>query len=193
MSLTRQFFREIMPLFRMLEQPFGRTPSLYGGRNWNRFDPFGDIDVRPAIDVTEQGDKYVLDAELPGVGKDNINVRVGDGGRSITIEGTVSEKNPPRRTEQISDSEDTTKGGRLLISPLLSLAESDDATAVAHSDQPTQLSVEREFTHNVRFTRTVWLPRPVDSQDVSAKLENGVLRISAKKAEDEGTTTIPIQ
>lgn len=74
----------------MLEQPFGRIPALYGRRSFPQFD----FDVRPAIDIAEQGDKYVLDAELPGVNKENIDIRVGDGGRSITIAGKVVEGQP---------------------------------------------------------------------------------------------------
>jgi len=176
MSLTRQIFREVAPLFRMLELPFGRTPPMYGARNWNRFDALRDLEVRPAIDVTEQGNKYVVDAELPGVSKENIEIRVGDGGRSITIEGQVIDKNSPESR----------------ISPKAPTAE-DATEALPNAEQPTQLSVEREFSHNVRFTRTVWLPRSVDTDDVSAKLENGVLTIHAKKAEDKATTMVPIQ
>lgn len=61
------------------------------------------------------------------------------------------------------------------------------------NEKPTQLSVEREISRNIRFTKTVWLPRSVDTQDVSAKLENGVLTVLARKAEDKGMTTVPIQ
>ena len=61
------------------------------------------------------------------------------------------------------------------------------------NEKPTQLSVEREFSRNIRFTKTVWLNRSVDTQDVSAKLENGVLTILARKTEDKAMTTVPIQ
>jgi len=57
----------------------------------------------------------------------------------------------------------------------------------------TQLSTERQFTRNMSFTRTIRLPQPVDTNDISAKMENGVLRILAKKAEDKASTSIPIQ
>lgn len=76
---------------------------------------------------------------------------------------------------------------------LLSFVDALDTTAIANGEQPTDVSVEREFKRNVSFTKTVWLPRSVETQDVSARLENGVLTILAKKAEDEATTTIPIQ
>ena len=103
MYLTRNFFREVAPLFRMLGQPSGRTLPVYGARNWDHFDPFPNLEVRPAIDVTEQGDKYVLDAELPGVSKENIEVRVADGGRSITIEGKSVNKNAPQTSQGSED------------------------------------------------------------------------------------------
>jgi len=167
MSLTRHFLREVAPLFRILGQPSGRTLPTYGGsRIWDPFDPFPNLEDRPAIDVTERGDKYVLDAELPGVSKENIEVRVGDGGRSITIEGKAENKELPQALEEKTE---------------------------AVNEKPTQLSVEREFSRNIRFTRTVWLPRSVDTKEVSAKLENGILTVLARKAEDKAMTTVPIQ
>lgn len=57
----------------------------------NRMDPFQEILGRPAIDVADKGDKYVVDADLPGVPKENVEVRIGDNGRSITIEGKVEQ------------------------------------------------------------------------------------------------------
>ena len=93
MSLTRQFFREMRPLFRMLEEPLGRTPAAFGGYGPRSVfdDPFfrAPAMLQPAVDVTEAGNKYVIEAELPGVKKENVNVRIGDGGRSVTIEGKV--------------------------------------------------------------------------------------------------------
>lgn len=98
MSLTRQFLREFRPLFRMLEEPFGVSPR-YARSNSFFDDPFfhSPRALRPAVDVTEEGSNYVVEAELPGVKKEDVEVRIGDGGRSVTIEGKVAE----RRTSQI--------------------------------------------------------------------------------------------
>lgn len=104
MSLTRQFFREVAPLLRMLEQPFTSSVSISAARNWNFLDSRRG-QLRPAIDVTDHGDKYVLDAELPGIGKECIDVRVGDGGRSITIEGKVRDKNLPGTAQPLEQGE----------------------------------------------------------------------------------------
>lgn len=45
------------------------------------------------------------------------------------------------------------------------------------------------------FSRTIWLPRPVDSSKVSGKLEDGVLRLEIPKMADEeaGRTRINVQ
>ena len=102
MSLSRQFFREMRPLFRMLEEPFGRSMHpLYSLRNFDHLESLQDAMTRPAIDISEQGDKYVLDADLPGVSKENIQIWVGDNGRNVTIEGKVVESsNAPGSAQQ---------------------------------------------------------------------------------------------
>lgn len=41
----------------------------------------------PAVDVTEEPNAFVVEAELPGVKKENVDLRIGDNGQSLTIEG----------------------------------------------------------------------------------------------------------
>lgn len=101
MSITRQLLHEFRPIFRMLEEPFGRSGSYlaptvtrHHERNQLFTDPFEGLNMlaRPAVDVTEKGDRYILDADLPGVERENLQVRLGDGNQSITIEGKVTER-----------------------------------------------------------------------------------------------------
>lgn len=104
MSIARQLFHEFRPLFRMLEEPLAirsARPSANGPRSLLD-DPFFKTAFmsRPAIDVTEEGDKYVVEADLPGVKKENVEVRIGDSGKSVTIEGKVVER---RRSAQELD------------------------------------------------------------------------------------------
>jgi HSP20 family molecular chaperone IbpA len=103
MSLTRNFFREFRPLFRLLEDPyFGRVPAVHSGRGRSVFDDpfFGFVrsGMNPAVDVAEEGNSYIIEAELPGVRKEDINVEVGDNGRSVTIQGKIVRR--PRQQEQ---------------------------------------------------------------------------------------------
>lgn len=63
--------------------------------------------------------------------------------------------------------------------------------AVAEQSQP--ISTERHFAGTSTFTRTVWLPRPIDSSGVSAKLEDGVLTLTVPKAVEQGSTRINVE
>lgn len=117
MSIARQLLREFRPFFRMLDEPLYRRapPSLLSSDAMRRLehetrlaDPFVGLNMMtsPAIDVTEKGDKYILDADLPGVSRENLQVRLGDGNQSITIEGKVTE----RLTSGASESGTQTNG-----------------------------------------------------------------------------------
>ncbi|KZT12023.1 HSP20-like chaperone [Laetiporus sulphureus 93-53] len=187
MSISRSFFRELRPLFRMLEEPFGRPAAV--GPSLQRSlldDPFfrSPALLQPAVDVTEEGNKYVIEAELPGVKKENIQVRVGDGGRSLTIEGkVVSRRSEP---EEASQPVGAATGSQ-------SATDGEEATAVATKAQSTQLSTERYFSGTSSFSRTVFLPRPIDSSNVSAKLNDGVLTVTVPQAEDKGSVQIPVE
>ncbi|KAH9841536.1 HSP20-like chaperone [Rhodofomes roseus] len=189
MSLARQFFREMRPLFRMLEEPFGRTPSAFGAYPRSMLDdPFfrSPASLPPAVDVSEEGNKYVIEAELPGVKKENVNVRIGDGGRSVTIEGKiVNRRSEPQRTEVPSATM------KAIPTDLTSGATS--STAVTQVPESTQLATERSFTSNSSFTRTVYLPRAVDTSNVSAKLEDGVLTVTVAKAEDPASVQVNVE
>ena len=213
MSLARQFLREFRPFFRMLEEPLGRSPA-YMGHSYGRSlldDPFfhSPAALRPAIDVSEEGNNYIVEAELPGVKKENIQVRIGDGGQSLTIEGkVVDRRSAPEVTQSTGpSSESGTAGAELahnaegkshlcLDSSRLMLTWFflvDSAKAVAPVNESTQLSSERSFVGSSHFTRTVWLPRRVDPNNVSAKLEHGVLTVTIPKAQDPGSVEVQIQ
>ena len=69
----------------------------------------------------------------------------------------------------------------------------DTTNAVANASTSNQISTERSFVGSSVFTRTVWLPRPVDSTGVTATLNDGVLTVKIPKAEDVGSVSIPVQ
>jgi HSP20 family protein len=46
----------------------------------------------PAIDVKDEGDKYVVKADLPGIGKADVNVSVGEGILEISAKNESSEE-----------------------------------------------------------------------------------------------------
>jgi HSP20 family molecular chaperone IbpA len=90
MSLSRALFNEFRPLFRMMEDPFAMDPSFSALRSSRqRHDPFNWQSTTPALNLSEENDHYIVEAEVPGVRKENLGLRIGDGGRSLTIEGKV--------------------------------------------------------------------------------------------------------
>lgn len=65
---------------RMLEQTFGDfAPALT--------EPIGWI---PAVDLEEQDDAYVVEAEVPGVKREDVNIELV--GNELTITGEIKEK-----------------------------------------------------------------------------------------------------
>ncbi|THH11165.1 hypothetical protein EW145_g832 [Phellinidium pouzarii] len=203
MSLTRQFLREFRPLFRMLEEPFGRQHPGVGGvfarSSGSPFtvsnDPFFNSGVGnvPAVDVSEEQNAYVVEAELPGVKKENIDVRIGDSGQSLTIEG--------RTLAHLNTSPDNEQGSQ---APQTSTSTSTDANGLTTFISPTgesqaltqstkrQLSTERGFSSSSQFTRTIWLPHRVDGSGVAAKLADGILTLRIPKAEDQESVKVTI-
>ena len=197
MSLSRNFFREFRPLFRMLEDPFfGRTPVAYAGRGHSVFDdPFFGLarnGLRPAVDVAEEGNSYIIEAELPGVRKEDISVEIGENGRSVTIGGKIVRRRGQQEQPtvemstngQVQEGEHPLKDGAGPILTTLSFAASSEST---------KISVERESTGHTTFTRSITLPTQVDASKVSAKLSDGVLTLTVPKAEDVGRIKIDIE
>ncbi|KAG6376982.1 HSP20-like chaperone [Boletus reticuloceps] len=185
MSISR-FLHEFRPLFRMLDEPLRGAPTLYSFPHRSFLaDPFlpSPTTVHPALDLTEEGDNYVVEAELPGVKKENIDISVGDGGRSVTIQGRTSSR--PSRSGDISGSttESSTTQGE----------GAGTGAVVSSSETPSnQLTTERLYSGTSSFTRTVWLPRSVDSSKITAKLTDGVLTLRAPKMEDKESIKINV-
>ena len=205
MSLTRQFMREMRPLFRMFDEPF-RTPAYMGFPAMRSMldEPFFQYPtaLRPAVDVSEQGNNYVVEAELPGVKKENVQVRIGDGGRSVTIEGKVvrGEGQAPAPAaaaegETPAAAAQGAEGTQAAAAEILNAAEDSPANAVAETsaNENQQLSTERTFVGTSTFTRTVWLPRQADAAGVTAKLNDGILTVTIPKATDPGSVEVTVQ
>lgn len=198
MSIARQMLREFRPLFRMLEEPL-RSPSYMGTLPTRALfdDPFFHLRApdayRPAVDVTEDGNSYIVEAELPGVKKENVEVRIGDGGRSVTIEGRTRGDSSAKAGEPSVENPE----GKIIFELNDDSSDAHHFTLSASTDVATQtsnqLTSERSFSGDSTFRRTVWLPRPVDPQNVKAKLEDGILSLTIPKAEDKASLKIPVE
>ncbi|KIM29993.1 hypothetical protein M408DRAFT_99856 [Serendipita vermifera MAFF 305830] len=165
MSLTRALFNEFRPFFRMIEDPFAVDPAFSSISRHQRMNPYNWHSTTPALNLSEENNSYIVEAEVPGVKKENLNLRIGDGGRSLTIEGRVVRDQPTADAEKTGTTKDTNN---------------------------KQVATASQWSGSRAFTRTVWLPHRIDAKNVSAKLDNGVLTVKATKAKDEAVT-VPVE
>ena len=78
MNITRyqpSFIRPFESLF---------DDGIFGRTNWLAKDRFPSANMTPLVDIEESDDKYVVDAEMPGLSKDDINVSVDNGVLTIS-------------------------------------------------------------------------------------------------------------
>jgi HSP20 family molecular chaperone IbpA len=90
--MLRRGLRDLRPFFRLFDEPLSRSPSFGGRYPFENAFFAAQLGLRPAVDVTEEGGNYVLEAELPGVKKDDVEVCIGDNGTSVIIEGKFSRR-----------------------------------------------------------------------------------------------------
>ncbi|KAF7970375.1 hypothetical protein HWV62_24227 [Athelia sp. TMB] len=186
------------PLFRLAEDPFSRANSLWAQPRSLFDDPFFNPSgvmpysrslfdspfyqpsniLRPSLDIRDQGKEYVVEAHLPGVKKENLDVHVGDAGRSVTIEGKTYRKY---------------SGGAPAEEAAAGAEGKQSESTVSKREGGAKGADTEEDTECNYFSRTVWLPRPVDERAVSAKLAEGVLTLKIQKAQNKESVKINIE
>jgi len=130
----------------VLERNFARPVAGKSDSNW-----------LPALDISEAGDVYQIEAELPGFQLDDIDVTIE--GRKIVISGQ-------KETGQ---------------------AETEMKEAAADADEQSAATEERIFHRRERrfgsFSRTITVPVHVDATQAEAEISHGVLTLRVPKAE----------
>jgi HSP20 family molecular chaperone IbpA len=223
MSTFDLMLREMRPLFRLLDEPFARPfapfaalPSARHAVARPRFQPL----ATPAVQLAEEDGAYVVEAELPGVRKEDVKVSVGDAGRSLTIAGSRTsrvartEESAPRaqaQAEGLSSSSNVmnatanaprvdsavtnanAEGTAPMTATSLQSSEStSNAVTTADTQAPPRTPTPAVSTSSFSFSRTIWLPQSVDAAAVSAKLADGLLTVSVPKANVAQVTEVPV-
>jgi HSP20 family molecular chaperone IbpA len=193
---------EFRPLFRMLEEPLHRSPAYFAPLARQAAIPrFGGLAGfnGPAVQLSDEGSAFTVEAELPGVRREDLNVSIGENGRRLTIRGsraTRSSQAPSHEAPANADAAATTEpaSGMSARSPVQSsslifsvdAASSSVPTTAKSTDvsaptpvTPTAPTPESSFT----FSRTLWLPEVVDAAKVTAQLKDGMLTLTIPKAE----------
>ncbi|KAH7336804.1 HSP20-like chaperone [Rhizoctonia solani] len=179
MSLTRSLLNDFRPLFRMIEDPFFSSPSVFPRyARSDSWQPFAALQRQAAVDVTEEGNEVVVHAEMPGVKKENLDVHLSNDGQSLTIEGRVHRvaQATPAATETPAEN--------------ASASENTTQDVVKSDTSSTPVPSQSEFRSS--FSRTLWLPEPVDGKRASAELNDGILTLRIPKREHPAPERIAI-
>ncbi|KAJ3061267.1 hypothetical protein HK102_009176 [Quaeritorhiza haematococci] len=155
------------PFFR---EPFGALQSLQGGRNF------------PAVDVKETDKSYVLEAEVPGLKRDQVDIQVVDN-NTIVLSGHYEsrvESGTPPTTQAEPQSTQAQGTAESSSSDVITQGESGQRAVTTAAEQPreTYWAVERQVGS---FRRSFTLPQAVDPEKVSASLKDGVLTVVVPK------------
>lgn len=105
--------------------------------------------ITPKIDIIEQDNKFIVETELPGIEKKDLNIEVGDDYLSIKGEKKLTEE----KKEQNYYFRETRYG---------------------------------------KFSREIPLPNKINTTEVKAFLENGILKIELPKIEETKTRKIEL-
>lgn len=139
-----EFYIPFREMQRMVDRLFDEFPyewsTLAGGTK----------ELIPAMDIFETDKGYEVEAEIPGIKREDIEVNIND--RILTIKG---EKKNERNEEK--------KGSKIL---------------------------ERVYG---TFERSFTLPEDADTNNVSAKYENGILKLTIPKRPESKSKKVKIE
>lgn len=121
---------------------------------------FGSGLFMPAVNISENENEHLIEVSAAGYTKDQFNVEVED--NKLTISAEMREEKEEKSDENSDDSLDKN---------------------TAKEDKKQTYYSRREFRSS-SFKRSFTLPKNVDSENIAASYENGILKLTLpKKAE----------
>ncbi len=112
---------------------------------------------RPMVDVHETATSYLIDAELPGVKRDDVNISFEDGVLSIAGERNYEYESRAESPEEV------------------------EAAGGVH--EGTRVNCHRMERFYGKFHRTFTFPTTVDPDAINARFDAGVLRVTVPKSD----------
>ncbi|ORX87101.1 HSP20-like chaperone [Anaeromyces robustus] len=169
--------------------PFSHSPRSLE-RQFNRIFPnnknlFKPIDFQLKTNLSEDENNYYIQADLTGMEKDQIKIELSDDDRILTISG---EKRTMR--DNISDTDNN--------------YDNNNNNKKKNKNDKEEEKKERNYNKNYsmmnysyeNFERSFGLPDNADTDNVQAKMDNGILKITLNKinsSKQNQNRTIQIQ
>ena len=153
-GVQRDLQREVN---RLLENFFPAAPRHAAGEGGES------VAWRPMVDIHEDAASYVIDAELPGLSREDVKINFQDG--TLTLSGERSYKYEKKETPEAGEAaeENTTK---------------------------SRYRTERLYG---KFNRSFTFSSPVDADGITARFDSGVLTVTVPKAHIARPRQIDIQ
>ncbi|KAG4105699.1 HSP20-like chaperone [Neocallimastix lanati (nom. inval.)] len=164
-------------------------------------DVFKAVDFSPKINLSEDENNYYIQADLPGINKDQVKMELSDDDRVLTILGereTIiddSDKNFKKDSNKESNNDSN-----------IDSTKNENATKGANENKETIKEEQKETKNNNKketnkeennkkysrieccygkFSRSFSIPENADINNIQAKMENGVLEVTLKKIEPQ--------
>ena len=159
-------FREALSLRRAMDQLFEQSfvnPSMMSGSPT----------MLAPMDVCETDNGYEVDVALPGVRPEDIELTVDQ--NTLTIRGRFSHQNDHQNQPQgQTQGQQQTQPSQAQGQPSQQQSQGQPGMTERHRQGHNWLS--REIVSG-SFERTVTFPRPIDTNKIQTKFENGILTI----------------
>lgn len=204
-------------LFRLIDDfdKYSQQSGQPGARTGRHIPTF-----TPKFDVKETEHAYELHGELPGIERENVHLEFTEP-QSLTVRGKVersySEGEPPAGLLEESKSGAAIESGAALDSgekgspkphPVTVEDDAEDGTVAKSSGSSSNKDQQQVQQHHKQqkpatkywvsersigeFSRTFSFPTRVDSDNVSASLNNGILTVTVPKAKKHESKRISV-
>ncbi|RIA98494.1 HSP20-like chaperone [Glomus cerebriforme] len=182
MSLINRVFpsfaQDISRAISLLDEPFFNVARRFPASFPTYFPTLSDKQslFRPSVDIIENDKNYVIEAEVPGMKKEDLSVEFLDDGTLIMkgkIEQGTTESTEGMQTIDATSGTTTESTG----------TTTDVITAADNVSKPTFWTSERMRGH---FQRSFQFPGKIDPENVKASYKDGLLSVVVPKVENHG-------
>lgn len=185
-------FRDMLSLRDAMDQLFQSSyvspRGMIGGRG-------GTTNGMP-LDVTENDNGYQIEASMPGVNPDDVQITVR--GDTLTIRGEVS-KTETITPQQMGEQGQQGQQAQASQSQNQSKQQSQQSQQSQQQGEQGQQGQQRQHEHALArerfygtYLRQVTLPTAVNADKAKAHFKNGILYLALPKAEEAKPRQIPV-
>uniref|UniRef100_A0A1D1YRF5 Heat shock protein n=1 Tax=Anthurium amnicola TaxID=1678845 RepID=A0A1D1YRF5_9ARAE len=164
------FAQDISRAFSLLDEPlFRRFPASFPATLSDQ------AFFRPSVDISENDKSYIVEAEVPGMKKEDLSVEFLDDG-TLIMKGKIEQgsSSSSERMRTIDNTEGTTTE---------STGSDTDVVVASTVTKPTFWTSERVKGH---FQRSFQFPGKIDPESVKASYKDGLLSVIVPKVEKNG-------